>query len=61
MKLPRGFAAMSRLLNSELASKGGKTAHALGRAHTFTPEEARAAAKKSVEARRANKLKNKGA
>lgn len=30
----------------ELASKGGKKLHALGKAHRFTPEEARAAALK---------------
>lgn len=33
----------------EIASKGGKAAHAKGRAHEFTPEEARAAGSKGGE------------
>jgi putative effector of murein hydrolase len=32
----------------EIATKGGKAAHAAGTAHKFTPDEARAAALKSV-------------
>ena len=43
---PRGFAAMDRAKVSEIASKGGKAAHAAGTAHQFTSEEARAAGKK---------------
>ena len=43
---PRGFAAMDRSKVSEIASKGGKAAHAAGTAHQFTSEEARAAGKK---------------
>lgn len=43
---PRGFAAMDPETQRKIASKGGKTAHALGRAHEFTPEEARAAGRK---------------
>ena len=42
----RGFAALSPERQRELASQGGKAAHAMGRAHKFTPEEARAAGKK---------------
>ena len=34
----------------EIASKGGKAAHALGIAHRWTPEEARLAGKKGGEA-----------
>jgi general stress protein YciG len=30
----------------EIARKGGKAAHAMGRAHTFTPDEARDAGRK---------------
>lgn len=37
---PRGFAAMSPEKVREIASKGGKTAHALGVAHRWTREEA---------------------
>lgn len=43
---PRGFAAMDRSKVSEIASKGGKAAHAAGTAHQFTSEEARQAGKK---------------
>ncbi len=34
----------------EIASKGGKAAHEQGRAHEFTPAEARVAGKKGGEA-----------
>lgn len=43
---PRGFAAMDRNKVSEIASKGGKAAHAAGTAHQFTSEEARDAGRK---------------
>ena len=43
---PRGFAAMDRSKVSEIASKGGKAAHAAGTAHQFSSDEARAAGKK---------------
>jgi general stress protein YciG len=43
---PRGFAAMDRSKVSEIASKGGKAAHAAGTAHQFTSDEARTAGKK---------------
>ena len=39
----QGFAAMSPERRAEIASKGGKAAHAQGKAHEFTTEEARAA------------------
>lgn len=42
----RGFAAMSPEKKKEIASLGGRAAHACGRAHQFTSEEARAAGKK---------------
>src|SRR5690242_20591363 len=41
-----GFASMSREQHREIASKGGKAAHTLGRAHQFTPEQAREAGRK---------------
>ena len=42
----RGFAAMSPEKKREIAGMGGRAAHASGRAHQFSPEEARAAGKK---------------
>jgi len=41
---PRGFAAMSTEQRQAIARQGGKAAHAGGRAHQFTSEEAKAAA-----------------
>jgi general stress protein YciG len=46
VRKPRGFAAMDRAKVQEIASKGGKAAHAMGVAHTFDSNEARAAGKK---------------
>jgi general stress protein YciG len=43
---PRGFAAMDPQRQREIASLGGKAAHASGHAHQYTSEEARAAGKK---------------
>ncbi len=45
-KAPRGIARLSRQRRQEIASLGGKAAHAKGTAHQFTPEEARQAGKK---------------
>ena len=42
----RGFAAMDQSKQREIARKGGKAAHAQGRAHEFTPDEAREAGRK---------------
>jgi uncharacterized protein len=39
----RGFAALDPVKRAEIASRGGKAAHALGRAHEWGPDEARAA------------------
>ena len=39
----RGFASMDAEKQREIASKGGKAAHAQGRAHEFSKEEAREA------------------
>jgi len=39
----RGFASMSQEKKREIASKGGKAAHAMGTAHKWTSEEAQAA------------------
>ena len=45
-KKPRGFAVMDPAKVAEIASKGGRAAHAAGTAHKFTREEARAAGRK---------------
>ena len=45
-KSRRGFAGMDPQKQREIASKGGKAAHAKGTAHEFTPEEAREAGRK---------------
>jgi general stress protein YciG len=45
-KKHRGFAAMDAGKQREIASMGGKAAHAKHRAHEFTPEEARSAGRK---------------
>jgi general stress protein YciG len=42
----KGFAAMTQERQREIASLGGKAAHAKGRAHVFTTEEARIAGRK---------------
>lgn len=48
----RGFAAMDENKQREIASKGGKAAHAKGTAHQFTSEEAREAGRKGGQASR---------
>ncbi|HZO88879.1 MAG TPA: KGG domain-containing protein [Chthonomonadaceae bacterium] len=48
-KSERGFAAMDAEKQREIASKGGRAAHAKGKAHEFTPEEARQAGRKGGE------------
>jgi general stress protein YciG len=48
-KSNRGFASMDHSKQREIASKGGKAAHAQGRAHEFTPDEARTAGRKGGE------------
>jgi general stress protein YciG len=49
-KRRRGFAGMDPQKQREIASKGGKAAHAKGTAHEFTPEEAREAGRKGGQA-----------
>ena len=48
-KSNRGFASMDIAKQREIASKGGKAAHAQGLAHEFTADEARAAGRKGGE------------
>ncbi|MBX4200910.1 KGG domain-containing protein [Candidatus Parcubacteria bacterium] len=43
----RGFAAMDEDKQREIASQGGKAAHASGNAHEFDSREAREAGKQS--------------
>ncbi len=53
----RGFESMSPEKKREIASKGGKAAHALGTAHKWTSEEAQSAGRKggSISRRRSSK------
>lgn len=46
----RGFASMDPGKQREIASKGGRAAHAKGTAHEFTSDEARVAGRKGGEA-----------
>jgi DNA-binding response OmpR family regulator/general stress protein YciG len=46
---PTGFARLDAATVREVASKGGRAAHAQGRAHEFTPETAAIAGKKGGE------------
>jgi general stress protein YciG len=48
-KSKRGFASMDAEKQREIASKGGKAAHAKGTAHEFTSQEAREAGRKGGE------------
>ena len=45
-KEDRGFASMNADKQREIASKGGRTAHAVGRAHQWSSDEAREAGRK---------------
>lgn len=51
-KKKKGFAALSVERLKEIASRGGKTAHAKGVAHKFTSDEAKAAGAKGLATRR---------
>lgn len=44
--MPRGFAALSPEKLREISARGGKKAHVMGKAHTWSQEEARAAGAK---------------
>ena len=55
MTSKRGFASMSPDKQAAIASKGGKAAHEQGRAHVFTPDEARAAGRKGGSVTGANR------
>ena len=49
-KARRGFASMSAEKQREIASKGGRAAHAKGTAHEWSAEEARRAGRKGGQA-----------
>jgi general stress protein YciG len=51
----RGFAAMDPAKQREIAGMGGRAAHASGRAHQFSQEEARAAGRKRQQLQRDTK------
>ena len=54
----RGFASMDAAKQREIASKGGRAAHAKGTAHEFSPEEAREAGRKGGERSRGGRGAN---
>lgn len=60
VKKPRGFLALSPERRREIASQGGKAAHASGNAHQFTSQEARVAGRLGQSARRRKKMEGRG-
>jgi general stress protein YciG len=56
-KPPRGFAGMSAEKQREIASKGGRAAHAKGTAHEWSSETARAAGRKGGQVSRGGRGK----
>ena len=56
----RGFASMDRAKQREIASKGGKAAHAQGTAHEWSSEEAREAGRKGGLAARGRRSAREG-
>jgi hypothetical protein len=56
-KARRGFASMSTEKQREIASKGGRAAHAKGTAHEWSADEARRAGRKGGQASRGGRGK----
>lgn len=56
-KARRGFASMSQEKQREIASKGGRAAHAKGTAHEWSAEEARQAGRKGGQVSRGGRGK----
>ncbi len=54
-KTKRGFASMDPEKQKRIASMGGKEAHRSGKAHQWSPEEARKAGRKGGQASRRKK------
>jgi general stress protein YciG len=52
----RGFASLSPARRSEVAGIGGRTAHQMGLAHRFSPEEAKEAGRKGAAARKLKRV-----
>jgi len=57
----RGFASMDAAKQREIASKGGRAAHAQGSAHEFTPEEASRAGRRAHESGNAHEFNSEEA
>lgn len=55
VRKPRGFAAMGPEFQREIAARGGRAAHKLGKAHQFDSQEAKAAAAKRHATRNAQR------
>lgn len=53
----RGFASLTIPRRREIASAGGKAAHAVGHAHEWTSVEAKAAGRKGGQTRAKNRAK----
>ncbi len=56
-KARRGFASMSPEKQREIASKGGRVAHAKGTAHEWSTDEARSAGRKGGQVSRGGRGK----
>jgi len=56
----RGFASMNKHKQREIASMGGRAAHAKGTAHEWSSEQARVAGKKGAIARASRLHKSNG-
>lgn len=56
----RGFGSMDPQRQREIASEGGRASHESGKAHEFTPEEAREAGKKSHSGQSSDKGNQQG-
>lgn len=54
----RGFALLDRAKRRQIASKGGKTAHAKGVAHEWSSEQARVAGRKGGLAHHQRRVKS---
>lgn len=50
-KMNKGFAVMDKSVQQQIASRGGKAAHASGKAHKWDSAEAAAAGKKGAKTR----------
>lgn len=57
-KSTRGFASMSPDKQREIASKGGRAAHASGNAHQWDSQEAREAGRKGGQASKTGRAKD---